>query len=272
MKSLRDALNLKSHEPARILIISIENTPNEADWLFNSIPVLNSIPNNAIIYRITLSESIADYTSFTAQFGYFQPTSLFVFGPHSTQISKCWISNYPNPEEFASYLAEIRIDSFQQSELIENNEKSAKKVIIYARGQKFSKNHTFYETDSVSVLHKWLDEEFGPGNNFKISTSSELLPKDSNLSLANLGIVHSAVLFQEFTRSKPNKIERINTSCNFSISRFLSKIYMLFQFCNPFSNFSDEDECFFNNIFEYHPSTNPDIAAVLSENILHGNL
>lgn len=265
MNSFLDALSLKELEPSRILIISVEDNREQGDAFFNSIPVISTIPQNSIIYRMILNESVTDYNAFCKKYGVFGSPAMYVFGPNTIQISRQWTIQYPKPEDFANYISEINIGAFENVDVDNNSQNILKTIKISVRTEKCVKFQKFYENDHVSVLKNWLETEFGKNHQYTKTTSTDPIPLNGNYTLKELGLYPSAVLVQ--IQNSQNIFSHVSTrrTSRYGFSKYLHKLCKLTDFINPFAKFDESDEG-----WEYPPPTNPDIRQVVVDRFTHG--
>ena len=285
MSTLAECLQEKEYEPERMLIVSIEETRNQGESFWLSVPVKSTLPNNVILHRIILDENADEYEQFTMKYDVQKAFSLFVFGSNSTIISKSWTEGFPEPAEFATYISGTQVGAFEfddqhdtqyDQEIEEINAIAngvdpnirVKTAKISIRTENGMQSQRFNETDTIHDILIWLNSLVGEGHQYIVVHNGQKLPEDHSMTLKAAGLCPSALLKieddDELRNNAPRRgIGQINQNENGCWSRFVRKVSFVFSFINPFAC-DIESESF----WEYQPSNNPDIAQVIARNVM----
>lgn len=261
--SLDDALSAKEFDPARILIVSLEDEKSIGDEFWDSLPVKTTVQSSTIILRLIKNESDFDYNNFVEIYGVAPHNSLFIFGSNSTSITKEWLS-IPNPAEFSNYLRAQHLGPYMLNpdDQHTNDDISSRKTKISVRNSNGISSLEFDESDTIRDLKCWLDSVCGAGSSYFTPHNQQPLPDRMSMTLKEAGFVPSCLV--QVGNSGPRAGEGRGPQAERGLcGKIGSFIMMVLSFVNPFAGPGDQE-----SFWEFQPSNNPDIEEVVARRFM----
>ena len=276
--SLEDVIYKKRDNPSLLLVISVDGNRNIGESFWNSPKVKEIFQNNEetmLFYRIIIDEIPSDYSNFCTLYKVESIPSLLIFEPNEQEgiISQKWVGKLPTPEQFALYILEGVVE---EEQIVPDINEKMTRIVVTTPQRKFSEQ--FHRSDAVCVLYNWLNSEFGPHHSYTLASTNEPLTKDVLLTFREAGlypevelIMHDenygsmalkSTLFGHEIKTENNNNQKINKRNNI-ITSFFKKIKNIISYINPCASDIDDSD---DNKWEFKPSNNPDIAAVVARN------
>ena len=234
-----------------------------------------SLKAKEILSYINKNQIPSDYSNFCTLYKVESIPSLLIFEPNEQEgiISQKWVGKLPTPEQFALYILEGVVE---EEQIVPDINEKMTRIVVTTPQRKFSEQ--FHRSDAVCVLYNWLNSEFGPHHSYTLASTNEPLTKDVLLIFREAGlypevelIMHDenygsmalkSTLFGHEIKTENNNNQKINKRNNI-ITSFFKKIKNIISYINPCASDIDDSD---DNKWEFKPSNNPDIAAVVARN------